>query len=138
MARNIIVCCDGTSNQPSKAATNVAKLTYTLVKDPARQLVFYHPGLGTMAGPGFTTRAGSRAARIAGLAVGYGLKDDLRDAYVYIADHWQPGDRIFLFGFSRGAYTARALASLIAMYGLAMEGNSPLVPYCGADDVARQ
>ncbi|MDE8654330.1 DUF2235 domain-containing protein [Novosphingobium album (ex Liu et al. 2023)] len=129
MARNIIVCCDGTSNQPSNDATNVAKLTEVLVKDPAQQLVYYHPGLGTMAAPGFTTRVGSWGARTAGLALGYGLKDDLRDAYIYIMNHWRPGDRLFLFGFSRGAYTVRALASLIRLYGLAMAGNEALVPY---------
>lgn len=129
MTRNLVICCDGTSNQPSQAATNVVKLVYALEKDPARQLVWYHPGLGTMAAPGFTTPVGSFAARTAGLAFGYGLKDDLRDAYCYIMDHWQPGDRIFMFGFSRGAYTVRALASLIRMYGLAMAGNAPLVPY---------
>lgn len=129
MSRNVVVCCDGTSNQPSKAPTNVAKLVYALAKDPLRQLVYYHPGLGTMAAPGYKTKVGSWAARTAGLGFGYGLKDDLLDAYSYIMDHWQPGDRLFLFGFSRGAYTARALASLIRMYGLAMTGNAPLVPY---------
>ncbi len=129
MARNIIVCCDGTSNQPSKDATNVAKLTEALIKDPARQLVYYHPGLGTMAAPGFTTRVGSWGARTAGLALGYGLKDDLRDAYSYVMNNWRPGDRLFLFGFSRGAYTVRALASLIRLYGMAMSGNEALVPY---------
>jgi uncharacterized protein (DUF2235 family) len=129
MSRNIVVCCDGTSNQPSKAATNVVKLIFSLVKDPEAQLVYYHPGLGTLAAPGFTTKVGSWKARAAGLAFGYGLKDDLRDAYDYIMNHWRPGDRLYLFGFSRGAYTVRALASLIRMYGLAMEGNDPLVPY---------
>lgn len=129
MSRNIVVCCDGTANQPSAAATNVAKLIYALVKNPQRQLVYYHPGLGTIAAPGYTTRVGSWAARLAGLAFGYGLKDDLREAYAYVMDHWRPGDRLFLFGFSRGAYTVRALASLIRMYGLAMEGNAPLIPY---------
>lgn len=129
MSRNIVVCCDGTSNQPSAAATNVAKLVYALLKDPQRQLVYYHPGLGTIAAPGYKTPVGSWAARMAGLVFGYGLKDDLRDAYAYVMDHWRPGDRLFLFGFSRGAYTVRALASLIRMYGLAMEGNAPLIPY---------
>ena len=129
MARNIIICCDGTTNQPSKDQTNVAKLIYALEKDSARQLVYYHPGLGTMAAPGYTTKLGSVGARTAGLAFGAGLKDDLRDAYAYIMNHWQSGDRLYLFGFSRGAYTVRALASLIRMYGIAMTGNDPLIPY---------
>ncbi len=127
--RNIVICCDGTSNEFAKDLTNVAKLTYALVKDPERQLVYYHPGLGTMAAPGFPMPIGNRAARMAGLAFGYGIRDDLRDAYVFIMNHWRPGDRLFLFGFSRGSYTVRALASLIRMYGVAMPGNAALVPY---------
>ncbi|MEP6869101.1 MAG: DUF2235 domain-containing protein [Novosphingobium sp.] len=127
--RNLVVCCDGTSNEFVADRTNVAKLTYALVKDPARQQVFYHPGLGTMAAPGFPLPIGNRAARLAGLAFGYGIRDDIRDAYVWIMDHWRPGDRLYLFGFSRGSYTVRALAALIRLYGLAMPGNTALVPY---------
>lgn len=127
--RNIVVCCDGTSNEFAKDLTNVAKLTSAMVKDPARQLVYYHPGLGTMAAPGFPMPIGNRAARIAGLAFGYGIRDDIRDAYIFIMNHWRPGDRLYLFGFSRGAYAVRALASLIRMYGMAMPGNEALVPY---------
>jgi uncharacterized protein (DUF2235 family) len=85
--RNIVICCDGASNEFAKDLTNVAKLTFALVKDGERQLVYYHPGLGTMAAPGFPMLIGSRAARIAGLAAGYGIRDDLRDAYIFIMNH---------------------------------------------------
>jgi uncharacterized protein (DUF2235 family) len=127
--RNIVVCCDGTSNQFSTDLTNVAKLTYALVKDSERQFVYYQPGLGTRAAPGFPLPIGNALARGAGLAFGYGIKDDIRDAYLYIMNQWRPGDRLFLFGFSRGAYTVRALASLIHSYGVTMPGNEALVPY---------
>ena len=127
--RNIVVCCDGTSNEFAQDLTNVAKLTYALVKDEHSQHVYYQPGLGTRAAPGFTMPIGNWLARTAGLAFGYGLKDDVRDAYVFIMNHWRPGDRLYLFGFSRGAYTVRALAALIHMYGMAMPGNEALIPY---------
>ncbi|MEZ2127645.1 MULTISPECIES: DUF2235 domain-containing protein [unclassified Sinorhizobium] len=129
VSRNLVVCCDGTSNQFTEDRTNVAKLCQLLVKDRDRQLVYYHPGVGTKAPPGFVTGVGSKLAKIAGLAFGYGLKRDIADAYIFIMAHYKPGDRLFIFGFSRGAYTARALAALIKMYGLLMPGNDALVPY---------
>lgn len=129
MPRNIVLCCDGTSNEFATDHTNVAKLCQILVKNPASQTVFYQPGLGTIAPPGFATGFGAFVARSLGLAFGYGIRSDIRNAYVYIMNHWEPGDRLFLFGFSRGAYTVRALAALIHMYGLAMPGNEPLIPY---------
>lgn len=127
--KNVVVCCDGTANEVATHATNVVKLFRALEKGSARQACYYHPGVGTMAPPGFVTRAGAALARVAGLAFGYGLTADLRDAYAYIANTYKPGDRLFLFGFSRGAYTVRALASMLRLYGLIERGNEPLVPY---------
>jgi len=63
------------------------------------------------------------------MAFGYGLNADIRDAYIFIAQNFNEGDRLFLFGFSRGAYTVRAVASFLRMYGLVSRGNEPLVPY---------
>lgn len=127
--RNLVVCCDGTSNQFSEDRTNVAKLCHILRKDRDRQLFYYHPGVGTKAPPGFVTGLGTKIAKLAGLAFGYGLKRDIVDAYIFIMTHFRPGDKLFVFGFSRGAYTARALVALIKMYGLLMPGNDAMVPY---------
>lgn len=127
--RNLVVCCDGTSNQFSEDRTNVARLSRILRKDRDRQLVYYHPGVGTKAPPGFVTGIGAKLAKLAGLAFGYGLRRDIVDSYVFVMTHFRPGDRLFVFGFSRGAYTARALVALIKMYGLLMPGNDALVPY---------
>jgi uncharacterized protein (DUF2235 family) len=129
MARNVVVCCDGTANEFTKNRTNVVKLFFTLQKNPAVQITHYHPGLGTMAPSGFVTKTGSRMIEIAGLAFGYGLRNDMRDLYVFISNNFEDGDRLFLFGFSRGSYTVRAVASLLHMYGLIPKGNEPLVPY---------
>ena len=129
MPKNIIICCDGTSNQPARDMTNVVKLYFTLVNEPGRQVTFYHPGVGTMEPPGALTWSEKLWTVILGLALGHGIQDDIRDAYVFLSDHYDPDDRVFLFGFSRGAYTARALAGLLTMYGLIEQGNSPLAPY---------
>jgi len=63
------------------------------------------------------------------MAVGYGLENDIRDAYAFLTQAYEPGDRIYLFGFSRGAFTVRAVASLIHWYGLIRKDNNPLIPY---------
>ena len=129
MSRNIVICCDGTANQFAQDRTNVVKLCYTLEQDPARQIAFYHPGLGTMEPAGALTPATRKITRLLGMAVGYGLANDVRDAYTFLMNNYQDRDSVYLFGFSRGAYTARAVCSLLRMYGLIHAGNDPLVPY---------
>ncbi len=129
MPKNIVVCCDGTSNEFSVDRTNVAKLCYVLQQRPGEQEVYYHPGLGTMEPPGALTTWAIRATRFLGLAIGYGLERDIAAAYVFLMNHFVAGDRVYIFGFSRGAYTARALTSLLHMYGLLRAGNEAMVPY---------
>src|SRR6266849_636583 len=129
MAKNIVVCCDGTANEFSENNTNVVKLCATLEYDPARQITYYHPGLGTMEPAGVLTTFSRNITRILGMALGYGLANDIRDAYVFLMQNFESSDKVFLFGFSRGAYTVRAVASLLHMYGVIDRGNEPLVPY---------
>ena len=126
--KNLVLCCDGTANEFAADRTNVVKLFSTLIQDPSKQAVYYHPGIGTMEPPGALTEVGRRITRLLGKAIGYGLKGDVRDAYAFLMDNYVPGDRVFLFGFSRGAYTVRAVAALLHMYGLIPRGNGPLVP----------
>jgi uncharacterized protein (DUF2235 family) len=130
MARNLVVCCDGTANQVVAGNdTNVVRLCAVAIKDVDRQLVYYGPGLGTLEAEGALTWFGRVLTRIAGLAFGYGIARDIRNAYAFIMAHYQPDDRLYLFGFSRGAYTARAVASLLRLYGLLRVGNESLIPY---------
>src|SRR5436190_5958755 len=86
--------------------------------------------------PGALTIWERFATRLLGLAFGYGLRADVRDAYVFLMNVYAEGDRIFLFGFSRGAYVVRGVASLIHAYGLIPVGNEPLVPYAVRNLVA--
>jgi len=127
--KRLVVCCDGTANEFAKNNTNVVKLYSTLIQDPSRQVTFYHPGIGTMEPAGALTTFSRKLTKLLGMGIGYGLENDIRDAYVFLMRNYQPGDKVFLFGFSRGSYTARAVASLLRMYGLIRPGNEPLVPY---------
>jgi uncharacterized protein (DUF2235 family) len=127
--RNIVICCDGTSNEFCEDNTNVVKLYQMLVKDPAAQLCFYDPGVGTFASPAALLPITKRITRTLGLAIGFGLTSNVEDAYLYLMNQWQPGDRIFLFGFSRGAYAARAIAAMIHRCGLLDPGQGQLVEY---------
>src|SRR6516225_1852858 len=129
MPKNIVICCDGTANEFAQDRTNVVKLYYALEQDPTRQIAFYHPGLGTMEPAGALTTPTRKITRLLGMAVGYGLSNDIRDVYTFLMNNYEDMDNVYLFGFSRGAYTARAVCSLLRMYGLIHPGNDPLVSY---------
>ena len=118
----LIVCCDGTWNTPDQedngipAPTNVVKLRNCLAATTTNsaglmieQRCYYHTGVGT---------EGGLLARIFAGAWGRGLNRNIQSAYYWLARNFQKGDSIFLFGFSRGAYTVRSLAGLIARCGL--------------------
>src|SRR5882724_7569887 len=129
MTKNIVVCCDGTANQFAANLTNVVRLYSTLSYDKDKQITFYHAGLGTMEPAGALTSFSRKITKLMGMAFGYGLANDIRDAYVFLMKNYEPGDRLFLFGFSRGAYTVRAVCSLLRLYGLIRKDNESLVPY---------
>lgn len=114
MPKRVVVCCDGTWNTPDEmragaaAPTNVAKLALTvLTGEGSDQLLFYEPGVGT-----------TPDDRVFGGAFGYGLSANICNAYSFLARAYESGDALYLFGFSRGAYTARSLAGLIRNCGL--------------------
>ena len=126
--RNLIVCCDGTSNEIGANLTNVLKLYRILDKDE-HQRVFYDPGVGTVAQLAMWGRLRQKFSEFLGLATGYGLDANILDAYRWLCANYQESDRIFLFGFSRGAYTVRALAGLINMIGLLNEDQLQITGY---------
>ena len=129
MPKNIVICCDGTANEFTQHNTNVVKLCYALDQEPTQQVTYYHPGLGTMEPAGALTPLARKFTKVLGLAVGYGLSSDIALAYSFLMERYDDGDRVFLFGFSRGAYTVRAVCSLLHMYGLIRPLNESLVPY---------
>ena len=119
--RNIIICCDGTGNEISENISNVLKLYRCLrktEKTQPRQLVFYDPGVGTLERPDPWHKLKQDFNAILGLATGFGLDFNVLAAYAFLVHNYQAGDQIYLFGFSRGAYTVRVLAGLIHKIGL--------------------
>lgn len=119
--KNLVICCDGTGNEISENISNVLKLYRCLRKTDKtqpRQMVFYDPGVGTVTEPTTWHRWKANIKMVLGLATGYGLDDNVLSAYCFLVQHYSAGDKIYLFGFSRGAYTVRVLAGLIHKVGL--------------------
>lgn len=121
MQRNLVVCCDGTWNTPTQkdrglvVPSNVVKMSRAIDdSDPTRQRIYYDTGVGT----------GRGIDKWFGGAFGVGLTDNIQQAYQWVADEYRDGDRLYLFGFSRGAYTVRSLAGLIGRCGLTPVGDA--------------
>lgn len=139
MGRNIVIFSDGTGQRGGvffdEVRTNVYKL-YRASRvapdssvDPARQLGFYDPGLGTLPeGGGTLSRTWRRFYNLISQATGLGITRNIVDCYAAVIELWQPGDRIFLFGFSRGAYTVRCLGTALCLCGIPTQrgGGKPL------------
>jgi len=110
---HLIVSCDGTWNTPEdESVTNVRRLHNALAEtdeDSNAQSRYYQSGVGS---------EGRLRNRLLGGAAGVGLSRNVMDAYHWLTTRYEPGDRLALFGFSRGAYTARSLAGMIASCGL--------------------
>ncbi len=138
--KNIVICCDGTGNEYGKNNTNVVDL-YTLALKNERQIAFYDPGVGT--GGWEYEESGSLKAK-SDQATGEGLQKNVEDAYRILMDCYEEGDKVYLFGFSRGAFTVRALGGMIYKCGLLRADNDNLLEYAskiyntaGDDDIAR-
>lgn len=129
MGRNVVLCCDGTDNQFGPNNTNIVRLVQVLDRHPDRQVVYYDPGMGTLAEPGIRGRTSQALAELWARAFGTDLKWKVQEAYTYLMETWEPGDRVYLFGFSRGAYTVRVLAGMLHLLGLLPRGSHNLVPY---------
>ncbi len=113
--KRLVICCDGTWNRSDNpTVTNVEKIARTIQLEPeqalgVQQMVLYIPGVGT---------AGYQADKILGGAFGFGLFNNVLNAYRFLSINYAPGDEIFVIGFSRGAYTARSLAGMVGKVGL--------------------
>jgi uncharacterized protein (DUF2235 family) len=125
--KRLIVTCDGTwldsdngiLNGRKQGPSNVSRIGWA-IRDTSRdgfsQVVHYQAGVGTH---------GGRISRFFGGALGVGLKENVREAYTYLAVNWHPGDEIFLMGFSRGAFTARSVAGMLGDMGLLTRTGLP-------------
>jgi Uncharacterized alpha/beta hydrolase domain (DUF2235) len=133
MHRQLVVCCDGTGNNLTgrRNDTNVAQLCELLAPDGQNQLLYYDPGVGNAgelpeANP--WDRLQQKFKRASSLAYGSGIYENIAEAYRFLMRHWQPGDQIFLYGFSRGAFTARSVGGLVTQFGLLRPEMDAMVP----------
>jgi uncharacterized protein (DUF2235 family) len=118
--KRLVICCDGTWNKPDQekngrpVPTNVVKLAYRAAKSGGAipQIVYYHPGVGT----------GNCLDRLLGGVLGEGLEDNILDAYRFLVANYELQDEIYLFGFSRGAFTARSIGGMIRKCGILRRG----------------
>ncbi len=129
MSKNIIICLDGTGNQPGRDPSNIIKLYRMLRRESDKQITYYDPGVGTMGDERSRTSISKTITKWQGLAFGRGLMKNVMQAYTFLMDHHEDGDKVFIFGFSRGAYTARVLAAFIKECGLLERGAYSLFPY---------
>lgn len=114
--KRLILCCDGTWNSADQSSngtpcpTNIVRIAYRIAKrkDDLRQIVYYSQGVGT----------GNSLDRFTGGAFGSGVDDNIFDAYRFLVANYEPDDQLFLFGFSRGAFTARSIAGMIRKCGI--------------------
>jgi len=111
--KRLVCCLDGTWNTPDQAGnptsvTRIMRAIRPVDADGIQQIVFYDRGVGT----------GGWLNRLRGGALGRGLGENVRDAYRFLVNNYQPDDEIHVFGFSRGAFTARSLCGLIGRIGL--------------------
>ncbi|MEO3413653.1 DUF2235 domain-containing protein [Roseovarius sp. CAU 1744] len=128
MPKSIVICCDGTGNEIKEHQSNVLKFFRILKKDDS-QIVYYDPGVGTISDSGAWSAFKSRAKGVFGLLTGYGLDENVLEAYRFIMRSYEDGDRIYLLGFSRGAYTVRVLAGFMNLVGLLPKEQENLCGY---------
>lgn len=137
---NIVICCDGTGAEYGRNNTNVVE-TYQLVDKDETQIAYYDPGIGT---GGWEYHEDSFELRaIADQATGWGLQKNVEDAFRFLMRTYRDGDRVYLFGFSRGAFTVRSLTGMLHKCGLLGTHDDNLVAYASKiyntednDDVA--
>ena len=125
MAKNILIFSDGTGQiggvRPDQKLSNIYKL-YRATRpgpsspiDPRQQVAFYDPGLGKGEVSGWTFK---RTKHFFEATIGTGIDTNIIDCYEAIIAAYEPGDRICVFGFSRGAYTVRALSTVLNLCGV--------------------
>jgi uncharacterized protein (DUF2235 family) len=140
MAKTIVILFDGTSNEITADRSNILRL-YGCLRRTENQLAYYDPGVGTFGADNAWSKLWRKTVEVWGLATGWGLDQNVKEAYRFLVENYRPGardksgkrleedDRIFIFGFSRGAYTAHVLAGFIHALGIVKPYQLNLVDY---------
>jgi Uncharacterized alpha/beta hydrolase domain (DUF2235) len=129
MGKKIVLCIDGTGDFAADNPTNVFRLFCELDKsDPAKQVVYYDGGVGTLADNNLNTFK-RRVYQGLDLAFGISLKDNFIKAYTFLVDNYEKDAEVYVFGFSRGAYGARVLCGVVQMFGIVRPQQKNLIAY---------
>ncbi|KAK7695136.1 hypothetical protein QCA50_002326 [Cerrena zonata] len=129
-ARTLVLCFDGTGDQFDADNSNVVLFFSMLKKDDRReQLVYYQAGIGTYTTPQIATPFMAKLSKTFDEMVAWNLDHHVMGGYEFLMQNYEAGDKICLFGFSRGAYTARALAGMVHKVGLLPVCNHQQVPF---------
>jgi uncharacterized protein (DUF2235 family) len=130
--RQLVILCDGTSNTvDEQGGTNVLKLLSALPTSSDQVKIFYDPGVGSPAyAPGTTwwDDIKQMAERVKGLAFGQGVFENIAQAYEFLIREHKDEDQIYVFGFSRGAFTARSVVGMVNAFGLLPAHSAHLIP----------
>jgi len=135
MPKNIVIFSDGTGQAggiPGVVPSNVYKLFLACPVVPGVQATFYDPGLGSPP-DGTRWRRWRRVYNLVSQATGLGISWNIADCYDALIRLYEPGDRIYLFGFSRGAYTVRSLGGLLSLCGIPQHSARGLDPRANRD-----
>ncbi|KAI0094239.1 hypothetical protein BDY19DRAFT_880415 [Irpex rosettiformis] len=130
LARTLVLCFDGTGDQFDADNSNVVQLFSMLKKDDRKQqMVYYQAGIGTYTAPRFATPSTAKVSKLLDEAIAWNLHAHVKDGYEFLMQNYEAGDKICIFGFSRGAYTARALAGMVHKVGLLPACNHQQVSF---------
>jgi uncharacterized protein (DUF2235 family) len=126
----LVLCFDGTGDQFDSDNSNIVQFFSMLAKDdPRQQMVYYQAGIGTYTIPQIATPFWSKVSETIDMMLGSHLDVHVMGGYEFLMQNYEAGDKICIFGFSRGAYTARALAGMIYKVGLLPPCNHQQVPF---------
>ncbi|KAL0061353.1 hypothetical protein AAF712_011811 [Marasmius tenuissimus] len=129
-ARTLVLCFDGTGDQFDSDNSNIVELFSLLKKDDrAKQMVYYQAGIGTYTTPKIATPFMAKFSKTLDEMIAWNLDAHVMDGYEFLMQNYTAGDRICIFGFSRGAYTARSLAGMIHKVGVLPACNHQQVPF---------
>ncbi|PKX88906.1 T6SS phospholipase effector Tle1-like catalytic domain-containing protein [Aspergillus novofumigatus IBT 16806] len=135
--KEFVLCFDGTNNKfhGDSSDSNVLKIFRMLDRTTSKQCHYYQPGIGTyvtsasLSDSGITRKIKSAYVKAKDAAIGSTLADHVMGGYKFLMRYYCPGDRIYFFGFSRGAYVARFLAEMLDKIGLLEAGNEELIHF---------
>lgn len=134
-ARQIVICCDGTNNTLTGRLrdTHVLRLFEALQRSPSHveRVLYYDAGVGAMdelPATGVVQWLRGKLDRLWSLAYGRGIYENIGQAYAFLMTHWRPGDQIWLFGFSRGAFTVRSVSGMVNLFGILKPEHEVMLP----------